>query len=128
MSERIIYFDFEKVLSNSDTDVKLLYNANAVRAWIINIITTEPYTRIYKNREYGCNLKRFLFEPVDTHTAVDILEEVERSIDKFCPLAKNVVVEITPMIEEQTFQIDVACEVDQSETPINVSKTLQQLR
>lgn len=126
---RQIYFDFSKDVSTiTNNDIAIQENEWAVVESIDNILTNEPYSQVYQKRRVGARLSRFLFEPIDTITGLDILEEVENAIALFETRAKNVIVKIIPMVEENTFKIDISCEIDESDRILTISNTLEKLR
>ena len=128
MATRTIYFDLDKSGTPENGDVSLLTNKDAVSASILNIISTEPKERPYKQRDFGARLRRFLFEPVDRVTAIDMLEEIETAINRWESRAKNLNVEITPLEDEQTFKIKINATTDESNKPIEVETTLERIR
>jgi len=131
MSERLVYFDLPRdgTASTSDTtDIGLRTNEEAVRESVMNIISTEPNTLIYGRRELGCPLEQYLFELIDIKTAVNILEDVTLAITKFETRAKNLFVEVIPMEDENTFEINISFSVDQSDREIVIQELLYRLR
>jgi len=126
---RTLYFDFEKTgVPDSNGDLTVVENENAVTESLLNILRTEPNSRVYKQRDFGAGLDQYLFEPIDITTANRILETIELSISRFEGRAKNVIVEITPLHDEQTFKIDITSTVDESNKPIQLVTTLEKLR
>lgn len=127
MTNRIVYFDIDKS-GSVDNDIDVAYNEDAVKESVINLLLTEPKTMIYSNRSMGCALQQFLFEPIDVSTALNILEEVELSINKFEPRAKNLQVVVEMLEDENTFNINVTFNVDQAEREVVIDELLYRLR
>lgn len=128
-TNRQIYFDFAKDGSKTvSNDIAIQENEWSVVESLDNILTNEPNSLVYKQRQRGARLSRFLFEPVDSVTGYDILEEVEDSIALYEPRAKNVEVIVTPLVDDNTFKIEISCNIDESERTLVLSNTLEKLR
>lgn len=129
MAARIIQFDLAKDGTVTSTkDIAVLTNEAAVTEAIENILETERRTRVYRQRGFGSDLNRFLFDPIDNTTALRLLDAVEIGISRNEPRARNVVVEITPRPDENSFQIDVEYSVDESNRRLSLTKILKKLR
>ncbi len=127
--ETIMYFDLDKRASTTSTnDIAMVDNELAVLESIENILTSEPHSLIYDKRNTGCNLQQFLFEPVDTATAVDIMDEIETAINRYESRIEDLKITITPLPDENTFQIDIYCMMPESEKPLVLQTTLEKLR
>ena len=102
------YFDFSKkgkdVLGNMD--VPILTNEQAVKESVFNILMTEIETKLY-DPEYGCNLDRFLFEPIDELTASLIQTSIETAIQKFEKRVTDLNVYVEPIYDDNTFNITI---------------------
>jgi len=126
---RQIYFDFSRDgTKTSSNDVAIQENEWAVVESVSNILINEPNTLLYKKRNIGARLQRFLFEPIDNLTAFDILEEVDIAISLYEPRAKNVEVIVTPREDLNTFEIQVTCTIDESDRSLVIEETLEKLR
>jgi len=60
-------------------DILKKTNENAIAQSIGNLLQTAHYERLF-NPELGCNLKRYLFEPIDNITTNNIIEEITKTI------------------------------------------------
>lgn len=129
MTDRQIYFDFSKDTTFTvNQDLTIQENEWSVVESLDNILLTEPSSMVYKKRKNGAQLQRFLFEPIDSVTGFDILEEVEEAISLYEPRAKEVEVIVTPLVDENTFKIDISCKIDESDRVLVLSNTLEKLR
>lgn len=128
-ADRVLYFDLDKSgVPASDGDVIAPLNEDAVSASLLNILETEPNSRVYKQRTFGAGLEQYLFEPIDITTAQRILETIETSISQFEPRARKVVVTVTPLVDENTFIIEITANIDESTREIELDTTLEKLR
>lgn len=126
---KILYFDLAKDLTKTALlDVDLLVNELAVVESITNILTTEPKSKIFNNREFGAALDQFLFEPIDVLTANNILEVLEFAIEENEARAQDLEIEITPDEDANTFVIDIKFFIDQSDRQIELETTLEKVR
>lgn len=125
---RVLYFDLKKdgVPVNSDVDV--VVNEKAVSAGLLNILQTEPRSQPYKRREFGASLQQFLFEPIDSTTALRILSVMEAAFAKHEPRAREVDITITPIPDDNTFEIQVQAKTNESDEVFTLDTTLEKLR
>lgn len=122
MIDDIYYYDFSKkgkdVLGNQI--IPILKNDQAVRESIINLLSTEVGSRIM-NPELGLLLDRYLFDPIDSITADKIHYDIVTAIEKFENRIENLVIEVNPYEELQTFIIDITFDIKYS----NKTETIQ---
>lgn len=108
-----------KVLTDIDSDYKeqlnsseLVKGKDALDNMIRNLITTSPNQgsflgeRIFEP-SYGCNLERYLFEPLDETTAIDIQDVIYYSVSNFLTeiyLPRNAIF-VTPDYNSDSYNI-----------------------
>lgn len=123
------YLDLAKDKSKTSTnDVATKLNEDAVLESIRNILDIQPRSRVYKQRRFGANLDLFLFDPIDNETALRMLEQIEQAIGENEPRANNLIVEITPLFDENTFRIRVSFFIDESDRELVLEDTLKRIR
>lgn len=107
-NDQIYYFDISKIGRDftGTKDISILYNEQSLLEAITNILATEPGERVM-NPEFGCSLSKYLFEPIDYITAGDIQTEIIYAINKFETRIENLVVNINPLEDLNTFEIEV---------------------
>lgn len=72
----------------------------AIKSNILLLLTTQRGTRYY-NRDFGSNIQRFLFEPNDSITQVDIEEDIKATLNRFIPQIKVENIEFTQLSDNQ---------------------------
>jgi phage baseplate assembly protein W len=91
-------------------DVLGLFDIEAVKTSIANALLTSPGEKIL-NPEFGVDLRRFIFEPIDEDTAEDIQDDIEDNLPKWEPRInlENVFVEADEDQQEYkiTLQINI---------------------
>ena len=91
-------------------DVLGLFDIEAVKTSIANALLTSPGEKIL-NPEFGVDLRRFIFEPIDEDTAEDIQDDIEDNLPKWEPRIslENVFVEADEEQQEYniTLQINI---------------------
>jgi len=131
MAERLIYFDLvknaSKEVTNVTNDIAVVTNEQSVLESVENILTTEKGSLIYTKADFGTSLEQFLFEPIDVTTALQIFEQVELGMDQE-PRAKDIIIEITPLPDEETFKIDISFFIDESDRQLQLQITLDEIR
>lgn len=79
MNQAQIYSDLNQSLTS-----EYLYNVDAVKQSIKNILTTRKGTR-YFNSDFGSDIHKYLFEIIDNTTSFALLNEIVTSISKWEP-------------------------------------------
>ena len=97
-------------------DLQILKNENAIRRSVRNIVETIPTERFF-NSLLGSDVRRTLFEFVDFGTASVIQDQVQIAIENFEERVENLVVEVDPIPDENTFNITVIFDIVGQEFP-----------
>ena len=97
-------------------DLPILKNENAIRRSVRNIVETIPTERFF-NSLLGSDVRRTLFEFVDFGTASVIQDQVQIAIENFEERVENLVVEVDPIPDENTFNITVVFDIVGQEFP-----------
>ena len=97
-------------------DLPILKNENAIRRSVRNIVQTIPTERFF-NSLLGSDIEKSLFEFVDFGTASVIQNQIEISINKFEPRVTNVIVEVDPIPDQNTFNVNVIFDIIGQEFP-----------
>ena len=124
-----IYLDLKKDGTKTITgDLDIAVNEEAVMESVVNIIMTEKRSKVYRKRNFGVNLKRFVFEPVDRITAIELYEEIKNGIETYEYRAKDVEVTISPIPNDNEFLIDIYFTIEESENPVEIHTALSKIR
>ena len=97
-------------------DLPILKNENAIRRSVRNIVETIPTERFF-NSLLGSDIEKSLFEFVDFGTASVIQNQIEISINNFEPRVNNVVVEVDPKPDNNSFSVNVIFDIIGQEFP-----------
>ena len=97
-------------------DLQVLKNENAIRRSVRNIVETIPTERFF-NSLLGSDVRRSLFEFVDFGTASIIQGQIEVAIDNFEPRVENVIVDVEPIPDDNTFNVTVTFDIIGQEFP-----------
>ena len=103
------YFDFSKKGQDlfGNKDIPVIKDDQAIREAVYNLLLT-PIGSVPMYPERGINIDRFLFEPIDDITASIMAYEIEKGLTTFEQRIKDVIVEVTPLYEDNGFVIDVS--------------------
>lgn len=128
-AQSMFFFDVTKVAADytGSRDVSIITNTNAVVESLHNLILTQPGERLM-NPQYGMNLYRYLFEPVETSIAGLMCEEIKETIERFEPRCKNVSVTVTPLPDDNTFDIQIFFTTSMDVTGFKVNVQLNKIR
>ena len=97
-------------------DLQVLKNENAIRRSVRNIVETIPTERFF-NSLLGSDVRDSLFEFVDFGTASVIQSQILVAIENFEPRVDNVVVEVDPQPDQNSFNVTVIFDIIGQEFP-----------
>ena len=97
-------------------DLQVLKNENAIRRSVRNIVETIPTERFF-NSVLGSDVRRSLFEFVDFGTASVIQDQIQVAVENFEERVDNLVVEVDPIPDENTFNVTVTFDIIGQEFP-----------
>ena len=97
-------------------DLQILKNENAIRRSVRNIVETIPTERFF-NSLLGSDVRRSLFEFVDFGTASVIQDQIQIAIENFEERVENLIVEVNPIPDDNTFNVTVIFDIIGQEFP-----------
>jgi phage baseplate assembly protein W len=97
-------------------DLPALTNERAILRSVRNLVQTVPTERVF-NSALGSEITQSLFEFVDYGTAAVVREQIITSIKNFEPRITNLVVEVDPQPDLNTFEVDISFDILGQETP-----------
>ena len=97
-------------------DLPILKNENAIRRSVRNIVETIPTERFF-NSLLGSDVRRSLFEFVDFGTASVVQDQIEIAINNFEDRVDNLIVQVDPIADENTFNVTVIFDIIGQEFP-----------
>ena len=97
-------------------DLQILKNENAIRRSVRNIVETIPTERFF-NSLLGSDVRDSLFEFVDFGTASVIQSQILVAIENFEPRVDNVIVEVLPLPDQNSFEVSVVFDIVGQEFP-----------
>jgi phage baseplate assembly protein W len=123
-TNKYTYSDLHLDLTNPiSKDLKSDYDETAVRNSIYNLFNTIPGQNLL-NPNYGLNLVRYLFEPVNEITGRAIGEDIINGLTLYEPrvIVKNV--DIQSNADEQTYYITLSIEIPILNAQVRIPGTL----
>ena len=97
-------------------DITILKNENAIKRSVRNLVQTIPTERFF-NSLLGSDVRRSLFEFVDFGTASVIQDQILIAIENFEERVDNVIVEVDPQPDTNTFNVTVIFDIVGQEFP-----------
>lgn len=90
---------------NIDNDVRALYNLESVRNALVNLFSTMPGEKIL-TPNFGLNLKKYLFDPVNNDIAREMGIEILTAVRKWEPrvIVKNI--NVKPLPDEHEYRVN----------------------
>lgn len=99
----------------------------AIATSIANILQTSHYERLF-NPSLGCNIKRYLFEPIDDITTNNIREEISRSIQNFERRCQLLDVIVEPDYDNDGYTISISFFTRNDPSPVTLTFFLERIR
>ena len=87
-------------------DLPVLRNERAITRSVRNLVETIPTERFF-NSLLGSDVRKSLFNFVDYATGAVIEDQIKTSIENFEPRVSNVIVEVFPIPDENTFNVTI---------------------
>lgn len=108
-------------------DINVYKNEFAIINSIKNLVLTNHYERPFQP-EIGSNIRRMLFEQVDSITAAQIEREITEVIGNFEPRAQVSRVDAVPSPDENLYKIRLEFFIINSSEPITINFFLERIR
>lgn len=91
-------------------DIPVLTNERAIVRSVRNLVETTPTERPF-NSLLGSEVRSSLFDFVDFGTAAVIQDQIETAITNYEPRVDNLVVEVNPEPDNNTFDVNVIFDI-----------------
>jgi phage baseplate assembly protein W len=108
-------------------DINVYKNEFAIINSIKNLVLTNHYDRPFQP-EIGSNIRRLLFEQVDSITAAQIEREITEVIGNFEPRAQVSRVNAVPSPDENLYKIRLEFFIINSSDPVTINFFLERIR
>jgi phage baseplate assembly protein W len=124
-----IYSDIDFTFTKKPVtgDVALSYDTQAVIRSIRNLLLTRNYERPF-NPDLGSTLDSLLFELISPLTAVTIEREIQTMVDNYEPRAKIDSVKVTPLTDQNAYNISLSFYMENATLPTTVTLLLERNR
>lgn len=129
MATNIVYSD---IPTNLDVhpikeDLVLLFNENAVKRAIRNLLLTDPYERFF-NPGIGAGIRQSLFENISPDTEYIIKERIRETIINYEPRANLYSVNVKALPDENSYSATIVFSVVNNTTPVTLDLVLRRVR
>lgn len=108
-------------------DLFVLSDVDSIKNSLKNILFTDPGERFF-NPYFGGGIRASLFENVNPNTAYLIKTQVETSIQNFEPRAQLIDVYVTPLPDNNSYNIQVVFTTINNPSPIVFNTMLTRVR
>jgi len=119
--------DFTFTKKPVTADVALSYDAQAVIRSIRNLISSKHYERLW-NPDLGSNIDTLLFELISPTTASNLKQELTTVIKNYEPRANLKDVTVTPMPDQNAYNISLSFFLENATQPTTVTILLERNR
>jgi phage baseplate assembly protein W len=108
-------------------DLVLLYNENAVKRAIRNLLLTDPYERFF-NPRIGAGIKQSLFENISSDTEFILRERIRETIVNYEPRANVYSVTVKALPDENSYSVTIVFSIVNSTQPVTLDLVLRRVR
>ena len=109
-------------------DVVVSRDASAIKQAIVNLLLTNKGERLM-NPNYGSDIRRYLFEPLDYGTANQIKGNIRDTIERFEPRISIVKLKASPNYDDNGFDITMTYSIrGTDDSPVAVEFFLSRTR
>jgi Phage baseplate assembly protein W len=108
-------------------DIGMLYDFDAVKASVINLVLTKHYERPF-HPEIGCNVTAMLFDNITSITALSIKRSIEDAIQNFEPRVQLQSVQVVENYNENGYDVTMTFFVLNIAAVQTISFFLERLR
>ena len=108
-------------------DINRYTNETAVVNSIKNLILTNHYERPFQPN-IGSNVRRLLFENMDTITATTLQQEIKQTIQNYEPRATLSTIAVSPDYDNNGFKVYMEFYVANRTSPITINFFLERIR
>ena len=109
-------------------DVVVSRDASAIKQAIVNLLLTNKGERLM-NPNYGSDIPRYLFEPLDYGTANQIKGNIRDTIERFEPRISVVRLKASPNYDDNGFDITMTYSIrGTNDSPVTVDFFLSRTR
>lgn len=102
-------------------------NINAIIGCIKNLLYTNFYERPFQP-QIGSNIRRLLFEPIDSFTTNSIADDIRNTIKNYEPRVEIEAVDATPDYENNGYYVAVTFFIQNDPEPIEINFFLERVR
>ena len=97
-------------------DLVVSRDASAIKQAISNLLLTNRGERPF-NPDYGSNIRKYLFEPLDYGTAAQVKASIEATISEFEPRINILTLKAWPNYNDNGFSVEMTYEIIGSDDP-----------
>jgi phage baseplate assembly protein W len=108
-------------------DINMHYNEKAVINSVKNLVSTNFYERPFQP-ELGSNIRRLLFEPIDSIVAASLERQLQETIENFEPRVSIDSITAYAAPDENGYSVSLVFFILNSPNPITINFFLERIR
>lgn len=108
-------------------DILKKTNENAIATSVYNLLMTTHYERPF-NPDLGSNLKKMLFEPIDSVTTSVIQDMIFQTIKNYEPRVEVQSVLATPDYDNNGYRVSIIFFIKNTTDPLTITLFLERVR
>lgn len=126
-TRKYVDFDLDFTKHPVTGDITRKIDTAAITQSLRNLFSTSFYERLFQPN-IGCNLKRILFDPIDSSSTTRIRREVEITIENFEPRVDLQKVDVSPNFDDQRYDVTITFFIVNDPNPITIDFFLERVR
>jgi len=108
-------------------DIVKVKDEKAVIASIGNLIQTNFFERLF-NPDLGCDIKQYLFDPIDLITSIKLEDSLRLVISRYEPRASIQELRVTPNFDSERYDISLTLVINNLTDPFTIDFFLERIR
>jgi len=108
-------------------DILKKKDISAVAASLMNLFNTSNYERLFQP-DIGCDLKRMLFEPIDSTSTILMQDVIKQTVINFEPRVKLEDVSVEAFSEKNGYKVFITFYYANNPEPITIRLFLERIR
>lgn len=114
ISDSMIYYTYkdfntDMIVNPTGTDFEAIYNVKSIENSLNNLFSYEPGQRIL-NQRYGCNLRKYLYMPINSNAISAIGMDINNAIKRWEPRITLKNISVVPYEDNNMFVVNIVYE------------------
>jgi phage baseplate assembly protein W len=107
-------------------DISVVENKNSIKQSLFNIIKTNKGQRVMESN-FGASIERFLFEPLDNETGLNIGRAIKSNIEAYEPRITLKEINVVAQPSKDGYKVEIMYYINNLQETDSISLTLEKM-